>query len=96
MSSQWGRDRKCQTCGVSYKKFRTGLRFADIVQWFWINDTDSSRWRYKRRRTILGAWHGAKKEGWELHKQECQLQREHDDAREPERPNFATVEGVPF
>jgi len=96
MPSQWGRDKKCPACGVSYKKFRTGLRFSDIVQWFWVCDPDSSRWRYKRRRTILGAWHGAKKEGWELHKHECQQQALHHDAREPEHPDFATVEGVPF
>lgn len=96
MSSQWGKDKKCSSCGITYKKFRTGLRFADIVQWFWINGDDSSRWRYKRRSTILGAWHGAKKAGWDLHQVECQMQLEHDDAREPEEPLFDAVEGVPF
>lgn len=96
VSSQWGRDRKCPSCGISYKKHRTGLRFMDVKQWFWINSDDSSRWRYKRRSTILGAWHAAKLASWDLHQIECQLQQEHDDAREPELPNLDFVEGVPF
>jgi hypothetical protein len=94
--SQWGRDKTCPSCGISYKKHRTGLRFMDVKQWFWINSEDSSCWRYKRRSTILGAWHAAKIQSWELHLQECALQSEYDDAREPAKPCFDLVEGCPF
>lgn len=87
MPSQWGKGDKCPSCGVSYQKFRTGLRFSDIVAWFFVNSDDSKDWRYKRRRTILGAWHGAKLEGWEMHKQECAQQAEYA---------AQYVEGVPF
>jgi hypothetical protein len=30
----------------------------------WIADEDSSRWRYKRRGTVLGFWHSLKLAMW--------------------------------
>lgn len=31
----------------------------------WVGDDDSSKWRYKRRNTVLGLWHQIKKEMYE-------------------------------
>lgn len=37
----------------------------------WVADNDPSRWRYKRRHTILGLWHDIKRSMWQDHIAQC-------------------------
>lgn len=43
-----------------YDEFRTGLTFREVKRMMFDNHTDRSRWKYKRRHTVLGAWHELK------------------------------------
>ena len=43
-----------------YDEFRTGLTYRDVWEMFRDDSEDSSKWKYKRRRTVLGAWHEIK------------------------------------
>jgi hypothetical protein len=45
---------------AGYDEFRTGLTFREVKRLMFDNHTDRSRWKYKRRRTVLGAWHELK------------------------------------
>lgn len=45
------------------------------------NHDDTSKWKYKRRRTILGKWHQIKRELWRYHTEvECVRQRTYNEA----------------
>lgn len=48
-----------------YDRFRTGLTYQDVFDLLKDNEENSSKWRYKRRRTVLGFWHQLKKEMYE-------------------------------
>jgi hypothetical protein len=50
---------------VPYDEFPTGLTYPEVLAMFWMDDSDSSKWKYKRRNTILGKWHQIKKEMYE-------------------------------
>ena len=67
MSRYRGNDEKCPHCGIKYRDFHTGLRYVDVYCWMMDNETDPSKWRYKRRHTILGKWHQHKMEMWKFH-----------------------------
>ena len=54
----------CPSCGISYRKFRTGLKYRDVYHFIWCRE-------YKRRHGVLGYWHQVKLEMWEYHVLEC-------------------------
>ena len=64
-------DMCCPICGISYNEFRTGFLYVDIYQMFWEPEHDPSKWKYKRRNTILGRWHQIKLEMWNDHLENC-------------------------
>jgi hypothetical protein len=43
-----------------YDKFRTGLSYRDVWEMMRDDSPDTKHWRYKRRGTVLGAWHELK------------------------------------
>jgi hypothetical protein len=43
-----------------YDTFRTGLTFREVKRMMFDNHEDRSRWKYKRRGTVLGLWHELK------------------------------------
>lgn len=43
-----------------YDEFRTGLTYRDVWEMMRNDDEDRSTWKYKRRGTVLGAWHQLK------------------------------------
>ena len=47
-----------------YDDFRTGLTFRIVKRLMFDNHDDRSRWKYKRRHTVLGAWHELKLQMW--------------------------------
>lgn len=47
-----------------YDKFRTGLTYQQVFDMLKDNSDDSSKWRYKKRGTVLGLWHQLKMEMW--------------------------------
>jgi predicted metal-binding protein len=64
MSRYHGNSDACPHCGVQYKDFRTGLTYRQVYHLEFCRE-------YKRRSTILGAWHQLKKEWWEQHINGC-------------------------
>ena len=81
MSSKWGEDLKCPICGLVYKKFRTGLTFKEVRDYYWVDTEDEKKWKYKRRHTVLGRWHAIKKDMWAEHLKACK-----DDAKRHKVP----------
>jgi hypothetical protein len=57
----------CQACGIRYQDFRTGLSFAEVRAMMFVGSDDSSCWRHKRRRSVLGFWHELKRQQWLYH-----------------------------
>lgn len=51
--------------GQGYDAFRTGLTFEDAIDLMHVGGDDSSRWRYHRRRGVLGFLHGLKQQLWQ-------------------------------
>lgn len=45
---------------AGYDGFRTGLTYRQVWEMLRDDSDDSTRWRYKRRGTILGMWHQIK------------------------------------
>jgi hypothetical protein len=62
----------CPTCGMKYEDFRTGMDFQAVKDMLWTGNEDPDTWRYKRRNTVLGLWHGLKKDMWNEHLVMCQ------------------------
>ena len=56
MGSQWGKKNDLP----GYDKFKTGLTYRDVWEMMRDDSEDSASWRYKRRHTVLGAWHELK------------------------------------
>lgn len=54
--SRWGANRG----DPAYDAFRTGLTYREVRRMLWVHDNDRSRWRHKRRGTVLGLWHEIK------------------------------------
>lgn len=61
----------CKTCGISYSDFRTGMSYRDVFEQFWVIDSDPSRWKNKRRNTVLGRWREIKLTMWADHLEMC-------------------------
>lgn len=66
----------CPFCGLKYDDFKTGLTYDDVYSMMWIDDEDYSRWRYKRRHSVLGFWHEYKRSLWAEHLHFCELENE--------------------
>lgn len=49
---------------MTYDDFRTGLTFAEVRRMLWVSSPDPSKWRYKRRNTVLGHWRALKLQMW--------------------------------
>lgn len=62
----------CAACGLDYDDFKTGLTFAAVRADMWRTEEDPSQWKYKRRRGVLGAWHGTKQMMWRDHLDTCE------------------------
>jgi hypothetical protein len=62
----------CPVCGITYKKFRTGMTFADVKAEMYVSSEDSKDWVYKRRRCVLRRWRKIKMALWEYHLKECE------------------------
>jgi hypothetical protein len=76
----------CDVCGLDYDDFKTGFTYSDIFGMLWVADDDPSRWRYKRRHTVLGLWHQIKQSMFREHVAECRReQREIDERARRER-----------
>jgi hypothetical protein len=73
------KDELCPVCGLKYKDFRTNLNYMDIYGYLWSDDPDSDTWNYKGRHTVLGFWHQTKRDLWERHIEEHELEKEHGD-----------------
>jgi hypothetical protein len=56
VASTWGKRNDLP----GYDKFRTGLSYRDIWEMMRDDSEESSRWRYKRRGTVLVMWHELK------------------------------------
>ena len=50
---------------MTYADLRTGLTYRDVYAMMWVNDDDTSRWRCKSRRAVLGFWHELKLAMWD-------------------------------
>lgn len=61
----------CETCGISYADFRTGLSYQDVFGMLWVADPDPQTWRQKRRASVLGFWHELKLGMWREHLELC-------------------------
>lgn len=63
----------CTVCGISYKEFRCSITtFAEAKQALYNHsEQDSSKWKYKRRHSVLGYWHYVKKTEWFYHLEQC-------------------------
>jgi hypothetical protein len=66
-------EKKCPTCGMDYKDFRTGLTFAEVKADMFVESEDSADWVYKRRRCVLRRWNKIKISMWKYHIEECKV-----------------------
>lgn len=57
-------------CGLSYGRFRTGLRYHDVFILLMDYSEDPDEWKYKRRGTVLGKWFQIKQQMWLYHTDE--------------------------
>jgi hypothetical protein len=48
------------------------MNFGEVRMMLWVGNPDYSKWRYKRRRTVLGLWHQIKKSMWDEHVLICE------------------------
>lgn len=62
---------QCPHCKTTYGQFKTGMTYSEAFQQLWSLDDSPETWRYKRRRTVLGYWHGLKKKAWADHIAMC-------------------------
>lgn len=59
-------------CGLTYEEFRTGLSYAAVYSTLWVDNPETSMWRYKRRHTVLGVWKAIKRLMWRDHVYLCE------------------------
>lgn len=65
----------CQTCGVKYQDFRTGLDFRTVREMMWVASDDTRDWKYKRRNGVLGYWRMIKLAMWNEHMVSCNCEQ---------------------
>jgi len=56
---------------MAYDAFRTGMTYREVFAEFWRAEDDRTRWRNKRRGTVLGRWHEHKADLWAQHQAWC-------------------------
>lgn len=61
----------CDSCGLEYGAFRTGLDFGTVSRMMRVGGTDASQWRHVHRRGVLGFWRGLKLQWFAQHLGEC-------------------------
>jgi hypothetical protein len=83
MSSWSGRFDTCPICGQVYERLRTGLTYRKVRALLWTGDPDSSKWKYKRRATVLGLWHSIKLDLWAEHLAMCEANAEAEERGAP-------------
>lgn len=66
-------DQTCEHCGLVYSDFRTGYKYTEVRMLLWVADEDYSKWKYKRRHTVLGLWHSIKRSLWDEHIYVCEM-----------------------
>jgi hypothetical protein len=73
VSKYSGNYERCPGCGLRYKDFRCTMftSFQEVKDSLWHESNDPKEWRYKRKRTVLGVWHMAKRLEWEGHLKNC-------------------------
>ena len=71
--SRYSRNNECcPFCGLRYADFRCSLRTKEeVYAQMFVHSEDSSKWRYKRKGSILGYWHMVKQREWQQHLNEC-------------------------
>ena len=69
-------DEVCPVCLLAYEKFRTGENYRSVYASLWRASEEPTAWRNKRRKGILGAWHGLKRMMWDNHLRQCEEWRE--------------------
>jgi hypothetical protein len=62
--------------GRGYASFQTGLDFATVRSFLWAVEEDPTKWRYKRRNTVLGLWREMKQQLWQQHLEAREVARE--------------------
>jgi hypothetical protein len=62
----------CPECGLSYDNFRTGETFASVKESMHVASDDTTTWRYRTRRMVLGCWHAMKLSLFRSHVAECE------------------------
>lgn len=69
------RNLRCEGCLLRcrYRDFKVFDRhgFQEVKNSLWVDSDDPADWKYKRRRTILGIMHSAKRMLWEEHTEIC-------------------------
>lgn len=81
MSNFKGNDDECPICGLKYRDLRTGYSYAEVRMLLWVADPDYSKWKYKRRHTVLGLWHQIKQAEWREHLLQCERYQMHLEAQ---------------
>ena len=63
----------CPMCGLKYKDFRCSLKaFSEVKEQMFIpSEQDPTKWKYKRKKGVLGYWHMVKKTEWQHHLDDC-------------------------
>lgn len=77
---RYWRNLRCDGCKRrcryrDFKVFDAG-GFAEVRSWLWVESDDPSKWRYKRRGTVLGVMHAHKLELWEQYTLGCPHRKE--------------------
>jgi len=78
----------CPGCGISYKRFSTGLDYQAVYDMMCVPSDDPKDWRCKSRHGVLGFWREIKQGDWRRHMSECIDLESADDGRQ------GTTEGV--
>jgi hypothetical protein len=99
-----GNEEACPVCGLVYKDFRVildaqPLTYAEVRMLLWVADPDYTKWKYKRRRTVLGLWHQLKQTAWKEHLLECERIQMYREARErhpEEQAELDDLSDIPF
>lgn len=61
----------CESCGMKYRDFRTGLDYNAVFDMLWVADNDPEFWRHKGRHSVLGLWYEIKRGMWDDHVGMC-------------------------
>ena len=70
------RNLRCDGCSMNcrYRDFKIYDRygFQEVRNSLWVDSDNSEKWKYKRRRTVLGIMHITKRALWEEYTDICQ------------------------